>query len=265
MPYIEMSQISEQWIAVEGWPRYHVSDKGRVKNVETGIIIKPVNRGGYHRVGLRKPGERKHHETLHRLVAKHFIPNPENLSQVDHINHDKSNNTKENIRWCTASENTSNRRVRKTSKGAPRIGFKGVSKASSGRWLAVITVNNVDQYLGMFNTPGEAQREYDKAAKRIQGNFALTNLEQFGEEGVAEIERELLKDGVYTPKQYTSKYPGVTRNRSKWRATIRLNGKDVHLGSFAVEEDARDARNEAVKANNLKPLRWDKENSASAE
>ena len=46
---------------------------------------------------------------LHRILAKHFIPNPDNLPEVDHIDRDKTNNSIENLRWVSASENSRNR------------------------------------------------------------------------------------------------------------------------------------------------------------
>ena len=46
---------------------------------------------------------------LHRIIAEHFIPNPNNLPQVDHIDRDRGNNRISNLRWCTAMQNVNNR------------------------------------------------------------------------------------------------------------------------------------------------------------
>ena len=48
----------------------------------------------------------------HRILARHFIPNPNNLPQVDHIDRNKTNNSIENLRWVSASENNRNRTMR---------------------------------------------------------------------------------------------------------------------------------------------------------
>ena len=50
-----------------------------------------------------------HTYRYHRVLAKHFIPNPDELPEVDHIDRDKANNTLENLRWVTRSQNNSNR------------------------------------------------------------------------------------------------------------------------------------------------------------
>ena len=52
----------------------------------------------------------------HRILAKHFIPNPDDLPEVDHIDRDKINNSLDNLRWVNRTENNSNRTVKKYGK-----------------------------------------------------------------------------------------------------------------------------------------------------
>ena len=49
---------------------------------------------------------------LHRIIAQHFIPNPDNLPQVDHIDRNPFNNSIENLRWVSSSDNNRNRTMR---------------------------------------------------------------------------------------------------------------------------------------------------------
>ena len=46
---------------------------------------------------------------LHRILARHFLPNPDDLPEIDHIDRDKTNNTLDNLRWVSRSENVRNR------------------------------------------------------------------------------------------------------------------------------------------------------------
>lgn len=94
---------------------YAISNLGRVKNLKTGNIIKPdTEEKGYKRLTIKVNGVKKHF-AIHRLVAFAFIPNPQNLPQVDHIDNDKSNNRVDNLRWVSNKENASYRweRIRK--------------------------------------------------------------------------------------------------------------------------------------------------------
>lgn len=84
---------------------YEVSNYGRVKNSRTGKILKPViNNKGYLFVGLHKDGKDKKF-LVHRLVATMFIPNPDNLPAVNHISEVRSENTVDNLEWCTIAYN----------------------------------------------------------------------------------------------------------------------------------------------------------------
>lgn len=65
-----------------------------------------VDKRGYHRVILRKPGSTTPYgRTVHRLVALAFLPNPENLSDVAHRDGQPSNNLVSNLRWASHQDN----------------------------------------------------------------------------------------------------------------------------------------------------------------
>lgn len=59
---------------------------------------------GYHRVSLYKDGKIKHY-CVHRLVADAYIPNPENLPQINHKDENKENNCLKNLEWCNSKYN----------------------------------------------------------------------------------------------------------------------------------------------------------------
>ena len=84
---------------------YAITRDGRVWSYRSNKFLKPVlDKDGYHKVILCKDGKRKTYY-IHRLVAKVFIPNPDNLPQVNHKDEDKSNNCVENLEWCDVKYN----------------------------------------------------------------------------------------------------------------------------------------------------------------
>ena len=84
---------------------YIISDEGIVKNIATDRIINPwLNNNGYRYVTLNLEETRKNYR-VHRLVAEKFIPNPNNLPQVNHKDGNKENNCVSNLEWVTAKEN----------------------------------------------------------------------------------------------------------------------------------------------------------------
>lgn len=89
------------------YPDYIIYDDGRVFSKYKNRYRKPTkdNRDdGYLQIGLFNLGKRKMFK-IHRLVALHYIPNPANKSDVDHIDGDKTNNHVDNLRWATRSDN----------------------------------------------------------------------------------------------------------------------------------------------------------------
>ena len=81
-----------------------MSNLGRVKN-KHGRILKPEIRNGYYSVSLMKNNKRRNYR-IHRLVAEAFIPNPDNLPQVNHKDENKLNNIVSNLEWCDNTYNS---------------------------------------------------------------------------------------------------------------------------------------------------------------
>lgn len=111
--------MREEWRDIVGYEGfYQVSNMGSVRSLTRtfmrsdgsrvtyrGKILNPSCPCPYLTVVLSK--KNKHYTTrVHRLVAEAFIPNPDGLRCIDHIDCDKTNNRVDNLRWCTHAENT---------------------------------------------------------------------------------------------------------------------------------------------------------------
>jgi hypothetical protein len=106
----------EIWKEIEDYPGYEVSNLGNVRRwhrwpnkdgVITFTMLKPnkLNKRNYYLIRVSKDSEPKA-MLLHRVVAKAFIPNPNNLPIVMHLDDNGFNNKVENLKWGTISENT---------------------------------------------------------------------------------------------------------------------------------------------------------------
>ena len=93
--------------------------KGHIKYLPSKILSPSINNSGYKIYALHKPGSKLVCRTIHRMVATAFIPNPRNLSDVNHIDENKNNNSVDNLEWISHKENMihSKSRIYKTRKG----------------------------------------------------------------------------------------------------------------------------------------------------
>lgn len=131
---------TEIWKDIEGYEnKYQVSDQGRVRSLDRvlsvfrngkcynkiqkgDILKKQKDTGGYNQVQLHD-GDRKkvHTYSVYKLVAKAFIPNPENKPCVDHINTDRNDDRDCNLRWVTYKENSENQLTMEHHKGSHKV------------------------------------------------------------------------------------------------------------------------------------------------
>ena len=120
--------MKEEWKEIDGFPKYMVSNLGRIKSLNynrTGkeqiLMQKKAGRNkNYFNIILFQNGKSKTLK-VHRLVAQAFIPNPNNYPCVNHKDENPSNNCVSNLEWCTYEYNnnygTRNKKVSETLKG----------------------------------------------------------------------------------------------------------------------------------------------------
>ena len=106
--------IEKIWKPIIGYENlYKINNYGEVLSLRSNKILKPNNNGiGYFIIQLCKNGKRKNY-LIHRLVAEHFLDNPNNLPEVNHKDEDKSNNFVDNLEWCKHKYNMNYKQLQK--------------------------------------------------------------------------------------------------------------------------------------------------------
>lgn len=149
---------NEIWKDTE-YDNYQVSNYGRVRSFPNHIhddiiILKPHISFGYYRVSIKHKGV-KYLPLIHRLVAKAFIPNPNNLRCVNHKDEDKTNNKVDNLEWCTDEYNKT---------------------YSSGKAVAKINIKTnmiIDIYPSIRKAARENKADYSAIRKCCEGTYNL--------------------------------------------------------------------------------------------
>ena len=152
-----LSKMTEIWKDIDGFPRYKVSNLGRVKSYckKEEKILTPRPKHGYKTIVLA--GREK---SIHRLMLKAFIPNPnpDIFTICDHINRNSMDNRLENLRWSTTQLNNLNRTCR---------GYYYDKR--DNKFIASLNINGKSKYLGSFKYSIHARQCY-LAAKKIYLN-----------------------------------------------------------------------------------------------
>lgn len=162
---------------------------------------------------------------MHRLILGRKLGRPLTDTEfVDHVDGDGLNNTRDNLRLASRTENAANRGKSKTNTS----GFKGVKfHKKTGKWTASIGGKD-RRYIGLFATKEEAAAAYDGAALSTYGTFAQTNL------GAAVAVALPLSPGPGKNRANKTGFRGVyfCAGRNKFRASIQANSRSQHLGFF---------------------------------
>lgn len=148
----------EIWKDIKGYEGiYQVSNLGRVKRFKEYFMQSHPNKKGYHRIRLSKNGNCKT-VSLARLVAEAFIPNPDQLPEVNHKDEDKNNNTCFNLEWCDRKYNVNyGHRTEKQ---------KETYKSHSSNWNKII----------QFTMDGKIIKVWDSINDIEASNFTKSNV-----------------------------------------------------------------------------------------
>jgi len=145
----------------------------------------------------------------------------------DHINRDKLDNRRENLRVCTRAENCQNRTK---SKGTTSI-YLGVT-FQKGKWVTSLHVGREATYVGSFTSEVDAAIAYNRAS--LAANRAFATLNPVIDDGRV-LRRSEHKIGK-------SNLRGVRQVNKRWVARASSNGRLIHLGTFDTPDDAYAAR-----------------------
>lgn len=128
-----------------------------------------IDSHGYVKARSKRNNSKRKTLSIHRIVMGLPIG-----KQIDHINMDKLDNRKKNLRVCTNQQNCMNRAIFKNNTS----GYKGVVQDKRKKietWIAIIRVNYQRKALGSYLNKKEAALVYNKAAKKYFGDFAYLN------------------------------------------------------------------------------------------
>lgn len=177
---------NEVWLCVSNcygfdkFTNWQINEAGvlRVKSSKR-EIIGSKDKNGYAIVSFTQNGLAKS-ISFHRLYAELWIPNPDNLSDIDHKDGNKLNNNPANLRWCSRSQNCRNRRS-----GRSSTGVQNISKCQTGNhlyWRIAFKTND-----GFIYTELRSRRKDETVPQRLidrRNELSLKFHGDFGFKGI---------------------------------------------------------------------------------
>jgi hypothetical protein len=161
-----LSEIDKsKWVIIDEYPDYLINPNGQIYSTITNKILRGQIVNGYLRVELQRDGEKSTRQYVHKLVAKTFIPNPNNNPKVYFINGDHLDCRVSNLKWGTQKDALNTEYALKRKSECQ----KGKSKSLHSTKKRIKTMQEkygvkVEQYtmdgvlLSKFNAYGEAHR-----------------------------------------------------------------------------------------------------------
>lgn len=141
---------------IKDFENYQIDIEGNIYSKKRNGFLKPlIDSTGYLRLDLHKDGKR-YACRIHRLLALQFIPNPDNLPVVDHIDRNRLNNSLDNLRWATRSQNGRNRNCK---------GYTWDKQAN--KYQVQYMLNRKNIHIGHYDTEEEARVAYLNAIKDL--------------------------------------------------------------------------------------------------
>lgn len=145
--YLSTAFREDDWTPIRGWEtRYLLHKDGRVYSIRKHKLLRQqLSTHGYPKVMLWSNYKHKNY-MIHRLLAEHFIPNPNlNKTSINHIDGNILNNSLDNLEWCTQKENIKNSIDRGTFKpvkfvkpGVPPRPVEGIKDGKKTKYLSIM-------------------------------------------------------------------------------------------------------------------------------
>jgi hypothetical protein len=145
---------------------YLINRSGEIFSLKTNRILKAnsSSNSGYSQVVLRVNGKSETH-MVHRLVAKAYLPNPNGLRVVNHLDGSKLNNNVENLEWCTHSDNSRHALENGLSVAPPK--WTGKFGAEHNRSVPIYAYDNDGNFLAEYEGINDAARKLGVLASTI--------------------------------------------------------------------------------------------------